>query len=153
MARMTVALLVLVTPVLIGTAQGQQFNLNDLGLLPGDLMTGAAVNSQQDFAAAKGGEQYLVAWTDYRARSVNSQSVQSDGDIIGIRVDEDGNAIDAIPFMIAGGMGVQQRPQVAWSGENWLVLYTSQVPEGGYFADRLRGASRRPVRCWMHLRS
>ncbi len=117
----------------------------ELGLLPGDLSVGAAVNSQQGFAAAKGGEQYLIAWTDYRARSVSSQAIQSDGDVFGIRVDEDGNAIDAIPFLIAGGMGLQQKPRVAWNGENWLVLYTSQVPESGFFADRLRAVRVSPA--------
>lgn len=131
--------------VLTGGVSAQSLPKLELGLLPGDLSVGAAVNSQQDFAAAKGGEQYLVAWTDFRARGVNSQSIQSDGDVFGIRVDQNGSAIDAAPFLIAGGMGLQQRPQIAWNGENWLVLYTSQVPEGGYFADRLRAVRVSPA--------
>lgn len=130
--------------VFAANAHAQPLPVHELGLLPGDLTTAPAVNSQQDFTAAKGGEQYLVAWTDYRGRSVNSQTVQGDGDVFGIRVDQDGNAIDAAPFLIAGGMGLQQRPQVAWNGENWLVLYTSQVPEAGYYADRMRAVRVSP---------
>ena len=130
---------------LAGLLQAQPLPLTDLGLLPGDLAIAPAVNSQQDFAAAKGGEQYLVAWSDYRARSINSQTIQSDGDIFGIRVDQAGNPIDAAPFLIAGGMGLQQRPQIAWNGQNWLVLYTSQVPEAGFFEDRLRAVRVSPA--------
>lgn len=136
-----------VSSVLLLTAglHAQSVPVTDIGPLPGDLAIGPAVNSQQDFAAARGGEHSLVVWTDYRARSVNSQAVQSDGDIFGIRVDDNGNAIDAMPFLIAGGMGLQQQPQVAWNGENWLVLYTSQVLESGYFADRLRAVRVSPA--------
>lgn len=145
MLRASLILTVSSSLSLAGGVQAQPRSVADLGLLPGDQAIAPAVNSQQDFAAAKGGEQYLVAWTDYRGRSVNSQTVQGDGDIFGIRVDQNGNAIDQVPFVIAGGMGLQQGPRVAWNGENWLVLYTSQVPENGFFADRLRAVRVSPA--------
>ncbi len=85
----------------------------DRGLLPGDLEVGPATNSQLDHSIARGGDQYLVAWTDFRGRSSGSQTAQSDGDIFGIRLDSAGNPVDAAPFLIAGGMGLQQRPRVA----------------------------------------
>ncbi len=98
------------------------------GLLPGDGAVLPATNSQADLTIAKGADTYLVAWTDFRARSSGSQTIQSDADVFGIRVDGDGNPIDAAPFLIAGGMGYQQKPKVAWNGVNWLVMFESQDP-------------------------
>lgn len=112
--------------------------VTDLGLLPGDFLIAPATDSQQDVSAARGGAVTLVAWSDYRARSASSQAVQSDGDIFGIRLDASGAPIDPAPFLIAGGMGLQRVPVVAWNGQAWLVAYTSQDPVGGYYEDRLR---------------
>jgi hypothetical protein len=125
-----------------GVAHAQ--SLTELGLLPGDQELVPCTNSQAEPSAALGGSQFLVAWTDYRGRSINSQSVQGDGDVFGIRLDAQGNAIDAAPFVIAGGYGLQQRPLVAWNGENWLVVYLSQDPVGGYFETRLRAVRVAP---------
>ncbi len=107
-------------------------------LLPRDTLVGPAANSQQDLSIAMGGDRYLATWTDFRARSSGSQTIQSDADIFGIRLDSSGTPIDAAPFLIAGGMGFQQRPKVAWNGENWLVLYESQDPSGGYYDTFIR---------------
>ena len=107
--------------------------IHDLGLLPGDAGVAPATNSQQDLAVARGGAVYLAAWTDYRARNSGSQTIQSDGDIFGIRLDGNGAPIDSAPFLIAGGKGLQNRPKVAWNGENWLVIYNSQETSGGYY--------------------
>lgn len=118
---------------------------HDLGRLAGDASIVPSTNSQQDHDAARGGNQTLVAWTDYRARSGGGQTVQSDGDIFGVRLNDLGEPIDATPFLIAGGMGLQQRPALAWNGENWLVLYTSQDPVGGYYEHRLRAVRVSPL--------
>lgn len=122
-----------------GTVVADVPPVTDLGLLPGDSGIVPATNAQQEHTVAKGGAQYLVVWSDYRGRSAGGQSVQGDGDILGIRLDTDGAPIDAAPFLIAGGMGLQQRPTVAWNGQTWLVVYTSQDPVGGYYDNRLRG--------------
>jgi len=100
----------------------------DRGVLTGDAGVAPAINSQADLVIARGGSNYLAVWTDYRSRSNGSQSIQSDGDIYGVRLDSAGNAIDTVPFVIASGMGLQRRPKVAWNGENWLVIYESQDP-------------------------
>jgi hypothetical protein len=112
--------------------------VNELGLLPDDSGVAPAAGSQQEHSVARGGDVSLVVWSDYRARDAGSQSIQSDGDILGIRIDAAGNPLDAAPFMIAGGMGLQQRPQVAWNGSAWLVVYISQDPVGEYFDNVLR---------------
>lgn len=108
------------------------------GLVPGDTAIAAAAGSQQAHAAARGGDHILVVWSDTRGRAVGGSSVQGDGDIFGLRLDADGNPVDAVPFCVAGGMGLQDRPLVAWNGNAWLVVYRSQDPVDGYFATRLR---------------
>lgn len=130
---------ILATIVLLAAAvQAQPLPILDHGMLFGDAGVGAAVNSQQEQAVAQGGEQYLVVWSDYRAQAAGGGTNQSACDIFGIRLDSQGLPVDPMPFLIAGGMGMQQRPMVAWNGEAWLVVYVSQDPVGGYFADRTR---------------
>jgi hypothetical protein len=132
-------LIVLAVGVLLTTvAFAQPLPVVERGLLPGDLAVGPAVSTQQDHSVARGGDQYLVAWSDYRGQAVGGGANQSGGDVFGIRLDAQGQPIDAMPFLIAGGMGLQQKPQVAWNGEAWLVLFISQDPVGGYFEDRMR---------------
>jgi len=118
--------------------------VTDVGVTPGDMAIGPATNSQQDHSVARGGEFTLVAWSDSRGRSSGSQTIQSDGDIFGIRLDSRGVAVDPIPFLIAGGMGLQDRPLVAWNGQNWLVLFRSQDPVGGYFETQMRAVRVSP---------
>lgn len=119
-------------------AHAQPLAIHDIGILPGDTAIAPATNSQQDLSIAAGGNQFLAAWSDYRGRSAGNQTIQSDGDIFGIRLDSAGNPIDPMPFLIAGGMGLQNRPKIAWNGENWLVLYQSQDPSGGYYDTFIR---------------
>ena len=110
----------------------------DAGPLPGDSALSPATNTQSDHTVSRGGDQVLVVWSDQIARSSGSQSIQSDGDIFGIRLNTDGTPIDTVPFLIAGGRGLQSRPTVAWNGEAWMVLFTSQEPSAGFYEDRLR---------------
>jgi hypothetical protein len=126
-------------------AVAQTVPVTDLGLLPGDAAVGIATNAQQDHAAARGGDVTLVVWSDYRAQSAGGSAAQSMADIFGIRIDADGNPIDARPFPIVVGAGNQFRPRVAWNGENWLVLYESQDPTSGYFAYNLRAVRVSPT--------
>ncbi len=108
------------------------------GLLPGDLAVAPETQSQQDHSVARGGDRYLVVWSDYRGQAVGGGTNQSGGDIFGIRLDAAGNPIDPMPFLVAGGMGLQRYPLVAWNGSAWLVVYISQDQVGGYFEDRMR---------------
>ena len=82
---------------------------------------------EQDHALARGGDACLVVWSDYRGQAVGGGTNQSGGDIFGIRLDAAGQPLDAAPFLVAGGMGLQERPLVAWgTATAWLVLYQSQ---------------------------
>ncbi len=73
------------------SARAQAPLVTDLGLLPGDATVATAVNSQQDHSIAKGGDQYLVAWSDYRAQSSGASTNQSGGDVFAIRLDATGS--------------------------------------------------------------
>jgi len=126
--------------MLLATAvvQAQPFPVTERGLLPGDLALGAAVQTQQEHSVARGGDRYLAAWTDLRGQAAGGGTNQSGGDVFGIRLNAQGQPIETMPFLIAGGMGLQQRPLVAWNGQAWLVVYISQDPVGGYYEDRMR---------------
>lgn len=129
----------LVAALLSGISAGAQPPpVTELGLLPGDLAIGPTTNSQQDHAVAKGGDQCLVVWSDYRGQAVGGGTNQSGGDVFGVRLDAQGQPVEAMPFLIAGGMGVQNQPLVAWNGQAWLVVYISQDPVGGYYENRMR---------------
>jgi len=123
---------------LTDSLSAQPIPITDAGLLHGDASIGIAANAQHQQSIARGGDQYLAVWSDMRSGSVTGDSGQSDSDIFGVRLDADGNPIDAVPFVINAAMGVQQRPMVAWNGEAWLVLFISQDPVAGFFEDRLR---------------
>jgi len=130
--------LAIATLAAVGSVRADAPSVINLGLLPGDSLVAPAVGSQADASIAKGGNSFLVAWSDYRGRSAGGQTVQSDGDIFAIRLDSAGNPIDPSPFMVAGGMGTQRRPTISWNGSAWLVFYLSQDPVGGYYEERPR---------------
>ncbi len=112
--------------------------VHDLGLLPGDTSVSPAVSEQVEFSVARGGDQYLVVWSDYRGAAVRTDAQQSAVDVFGIRLDAQGAPIDAAPFLVAGGMGTQNRPLVAWNGTAWLVVYVSQDPVAAYYDNVMR---------------
>lgn len=93
--------------------------------LPGDSAIAPAVNSQAQQSIARGGDVHLVAWTDYRGRDGGNQTIQSDADIFGMRLDSNGNPLDMCPFVIAGGLGMQQRAKAAWDGEVCLAAWSA----------------------------
>lgn len=134
----------IVVLALASRGAGQPIPEQDLGLLPGDAEVSAAVSSQQEHAMARGGDRLLVVWSDFRGTSSGSQTNQGDGDIFGIRLDSAGLPLDPFPFQIAGGMGLQRYPSVSWNGENWLVMYQSQDPVGGYFETQIRAVRVSP---------
>jgi len=142
--KRTLAAGVFLVGVFCGTAAAEPPVVVDLGLLPGDAGVQAAYSSQQDHAVARGGDQYLAVWSDYRSQNVGNSTNQSAGDIFGIRLDAAGEPLDPAPLAINVAMGEQRYPVVAWNGENWLVAFRSQDPVGGYFANRIRAVRVSP---------
>ncbi len=144
LVRLAAALLTMGSLAPANTAVAQPVPVSDLGLLPGDTSVAPATNSQQDHAVARGGDQTLVVWSDYRSQNVGNSTNESAGDIFGVRLDAQGNPIDAVPFIINAAMGVQRYPRVAWNGSAWLVVFESQDPVGGYFGTQVRAVRVTP---------
>ncbi|MBL8881063.1 MAG: hypothetical protein JNG88_18260, partial [Phycisphaerales bacterium] len=117
--------------------------MSERGLLPGDTLVQPAYNAQQDQSIARGGDQFLMVWSDYRSQGVGTTN-QSAGDIFGIRLDANGQPIDPMPFAINIAPGEQRYPVVAWNGENWLVAFRSQDPTSGYYENRIRATRVSP---------
>ncbi|MFO0856438.1 MAG: hypothetical protein U0640_03670 [Phycisphaerales bacterium] len=132
-----------------GSVWAQTPTVTQIGLLPGDTAITPVVNAQQDHVIARGSlpngdAVYLVVWADWRSQQVGGGTNQSQGDIYGIRLDANGQPIDSASFAICSRYGEQRSPRVAWNGENFMVVFTSQDATGGYFADQLRGVRVSP---------
>jgi hypothetical protein len=79
-------------------------------------------------AAATNGEITLVVWEDG----------YPDPEIKATRVSPDGHALDVPPILIAGGIGAQGRPSVAWTGQSFLVVWEDDEPTIHLRAARVR---------------
>ncbi len=102
--------------------------------LAGDDTPAAALGNQDEPAIARGGDQYLVVWTDNRT-SYDDASGQSGSkrDIYAARLDADGNVIDTTPIVVTGAPGDQYDPHVVWNGNKWLVVWTDSQPSNAYY--------------------
>lgn len=134
-----------VVAIFAAAGSAQTLDLIDQGLLPGDAGIVAAPNNQSSHVVARGGDQYLVVWADRRAQQTTSVAPQSRGDIYAMRLNAQGEPIDHVPFIVGAAFGEQSQPKVAWNGENWLVVFISQDPDNGYFADRIRAVRVSPL--------
>jgi hypothetical protein len=89
--------------------------------LPGEDVPVPAVGNQDDPAIARGGNQFLVAWTDDRTSFlVPSASAGSNRDVYAARLDQDGALLDTTPIVINQAQGDQFDPTVVWNGTDWL---------------------------------
>ncbi|MFN2166083.1 MAG: hypothetical protein ACK2U9_07450, partial [Anaerolineae bacterium] len=109
------------------TGLTQRATLTPPRFLPGDDAIGPAAGDQESPAIARGDNSFLVVWSDKRAAAGGSifSEVETSADIYGMRLDAGGNPIDSVPFAITQGRAAQVKPQVAWNGSNWLVVYES----------------------------
>ncbi len=95
---------------------------------------------QRGPAVAFGGGLYLVVWQDgYNAAGGNS-------DIVGIRVDQSGRAIDTTPIAICRSAGVQEAPSVAFCEGRFLVAWADR--RGGADYDVYRTSVTPDGRVW-----
>jgi large repetitive protein len=102
--------------------------------LPGDTQIRAAYNSQLSPAIAQGGDKFLIAWEDSRAIVTGGSESETARDIYAMRLDANGNLLDATPFAVASVFASQTNPKVAWNGGNWLVVFQGTGPNGtGYY--------------------
>src|SRR5687768_13388658 len=135
-------LLVTGTIMLGGTASASPPNAQKAAnmlaniLLPGDDVSGPAANNQSGVQIAASGSGYLVVWEDSRTNHLNilgNQSCQGGNpcgqslkDIYAARLDANGQLIDTNPIVVSQATWDQSLPQVAWNGQNWLVVWNTQ---------------------------
>jgi len=105
--------------------------------LPGDTTVQLAAGTQTAPAIASGGSTLLAVWSDGRANPYGGYEYETSGDIYGMRLDANGNPLDAVPIAIATRRATQENPKVVWNGTNWLVVFDSYMVGGtGYYYDK-----------------
>lgn len=108
--------------------------------LPGDVALGLPAGSQSFADVARGSDSFLVVWEDTRS-SLTGSVAGAAVDVYGMRYDASGQALDAAPFIVAGGPLRQYQPRVAWNGSEWLVAFLSErwlgFTEAGVYAVRV----------------
>ena len=91
---------------------------------PCSILTGSqprwSLNRQLYPSIAWDGENYLVVWTDFRAGSYLA-------DIYASRVTPSGEMLDGAGIPIATTTNFEDFPDVAWNGENYLVVWDRWV--------------------------
>lgn len=105
-------------------------------LLPGDTAISAAAFNQNTPEIARSDNGYLVVWEDSRTNYINiidgfqpeagQESGQLLKDIYAIRLDANGQPLDQTPIVVSQDIWSQTRPQVAWNGESWLVVWNTE---------------------------
>lgn len=112
-----------------GLAVWQEVNVNGYNIdIRGSLLSKrqdtsipiSVATSLQEFpAVACDGSGYLVVWQDQRSSG-------SDSDIYGARVDANGTVLDPDGFIISASIKNEITPDVAWSGSEYLVVWSDQ---------------------------
>jgi len=129
--------LVLASPMLAPRELAAAPNLSPLVFLPGDDVIAPAAGLQEEPSIAAGGPGYLAVWSDARSSVVSlpsftagpyfSEGIGTMRDIYAMRLDVNGNPIDATPIVVDQAVLNQGYPDVAWNGENWLVVWMGQA--------------------------
>ncbi len=118
--------------LLVGASAGQH-------VLPGDNARVPAVGGSRFCAIARGGPGYLVVWEDTRTSmagwSAQQPRMGNQMDIYGLRLDLAGQPIDAEPIVITNMGRSQREPRLAWNGQAWLVVFTTERPDWYFFDD------------------
>ena len=115
--------------------------------LPGDDTVGMAAGLQQTPAIARGGNLLLAVWADHRSMPDGvGYFYETASDIYGMRLDGDGNLLDAVPFVVTQAQATQENPKVAWNGTHWLVVFESYtITAGGYYQKSLAAVRVAPT--------
>jgi hypothetical protein len=132
-------------------------NLTTATTLPGDTGIAPAAGKQENSQIARGSNGFLTVWADTRTALAGNSTITVGGagpyfgpglgrmgDIFAARVDQAGNVIDQHPIVISSASYSQGRPQVAWNGENWLVVWYEEV-ENDRYNFQIRGVRVSPA--------
>ena len=114
--------------------------------LPGDLGSFPAAGNQTSPAIARGGDQYLVVWTDDRTSLGDATGTSGSArDVYAARLAADGSLIDTTPIVIDQDEHDQYDPVVCWNGEAWLVLWTGTQPYGPLYTHLIQAVRVSPA--------
>jgi hypothetical protein len=121
-------------------AAGSVAPARSVTLLPGDAALALAAGNQDMPQIAAGGPGYLVVWEDARTNYAGVlEGVLPDGgqvsgqtlrDIYAARLDAAGQLLDSTPIVVTQAARSQTRPQVAWNGQLWLVVWNTERRAG-----------------------
>ncbi len=100
---------------LVFCLSGEVFSFWPEFWLSSDCFLGSAQGTQTTSSVAFDGTNFLVVWEDER---INSQR-----DIFGARVSPQGEILDPIGIPICTSPGEQSYVNVAWGGQNYLVVW------------------------------
>ena len=122
-------------------------------VLPGDDGSAMASGLQQRPAWAAGDRQFLVVWEDARAvlgefqeRPPTTSSLSLfKTDLLAARFDASGQPLDEVPFVVSGLPWIQRYAEVAWNGENYLVVWQSEVSSELTYSDAIFAARVSPA--------
>lgn len=131
----------LLTGLVVALLTSAHFNnppqLSPAVLLPGDNAIATAMGNQTAPQIASGANGFLVVWQDNRSQIYDSPILDTCGywsgsgagtnnDIYAARMDANGQLVDTTPIILTQSPTCQAGPSVAWNGQNWLVVWTSQ---------------------------
>lgn len=113
------------------------------GAIPisGDLELAQGFDDQRNVQIAAGGPGYLAVWEDERTvvgpfiNAGYEPLLGNQRDIYATRLDAAGNVLDAEPIVVCNLGRNQTKPQVAWNGTHWLVVFVSERPDWYFFRD------------------
>lgn len=110
-------------------------------LLPGDDEVSPALCNPNNPAIARGGDQFLVVWSDQRSKLGEAAT---EADVFGMRLDAAGNPLDPVPIAIGVTPSDDRNPKVCWNGSNWLVTWSTYGISGEYYGAYLDAARVSP---------
>ncbi|MDC0745680.1 hypothetical protein [Polyangium mundeleinium] len=110
-------------PAVLDPVIGPEFGIDGV-------IQGGAAGTQTESAVAYGGGNYLVVWRDARTGT---------DDLYGVRVSSTGTILDTSGIVISNAAGIQQKPDIAFDGTNWMVTWTDQRQDaqGDIYAARV----------------
>lgn len=127
----------LAVALLTGMQSNSQPQLSQPVLLPGDSTIGTAIGVQTAPRIAKGINNFLVVWQDNRTQIMESFGVNTCGrqtgsgsgsnhDIYAALMNFEGQFVSQAPIILSQANACQSGPAIAWNGQNWLVVWTTQ---------------------------
>ena len=123
--------------VLVHLAAAGPPDISEPRVLPGDLEVAPAAGKQWSPEIAAGAGMFLAVWVDARASAnVLPENVTGGAafdnengtmnDIFAARLDAQGRVLDTSPIIVGLQTQNQALPDVAWNGQNWLVVWSGQ---------------------------